>query len=298
MNDSKAVEIIEVGPRDGFQSVKDYIPTETKIAVVEGLIAAGLKHIQICSFVSPKAIPQMVDAKEVSKTLLAKYPELDLFCLIPNIKGAQTASELGFKKASYIVSLSETHNMTNVRKNHSESFAAFREIHAMFPQLDITLDLVTAFGCPFEGKFTDPSKAVDFLRPYVEEGIRSCCLCDTIGVADPIQVRNVLAAIQKAYPELILELHVHDTRGLGMLNAFTAIECGVTRIQTALGGLGGSPLIKGSSGNLSTEDLVWGLEQMGLNTGVDFAALLALAKKQASEISGKYSGHQITIEEN
>lgn len=294
---SKHVNIIEVGPRDGFQSVKCApITTEQKLTVIDRLVAAGVKHIEYTSFVSPKAIPQLADAKEVTKVVLEKYPDLDLFALVPNLRGAQTAYELGLRKICYVVSLSASHNRANINRTHEESLAAYKEIHTAYPDMDIILDLATAFGCPFEGKYEDPAAAAAFLRDYVDAGLRICCLCDTIGIADPVQVKAVIAAIRKAYPELGLMVHFHDTRGLGMVNTAAAMEAGVTDIQAALGGLGGCPFAPGASGNLSTEDAVWMLNEMGYETGIQFSSLLSAAKEQAAIISGTYSGHHIHIE--
>ena len=294
---SKQVQIIEVGPRDGFQSVKcAEITTDQKLQVIDDLVAAGVTHIEYSSFVSPKAIPQLADAKEVTKVVLEKYPELDLFTLVPNLRGAQTAYELGLRKVCYVVSLSTSHNKANINRTHEQSLDAYKEIRATYPDLDVIVDLATTFGCPFEGKYEDPAAVVAFLKDYVDAGMTTCCLCDTIGIADPAQVKAVIAAVQEAYPALDLMVHFHDTRGLGMVNAMAAIESGVVKIQSALGGLGGCPFAPGASGNLSTEDTVWMLNEMGYDTGVNFSKLLSAAKSQAQIIAGNYSGHHINIE--
>lgn len=294
---NKQVEIIEVGPRDGFQSVKCApITTEQKLTVIDQLVAAGVKHIEYTSFVSPKAIPQLADAADVTKTVLEKYPDVDLFALVPNLRGAQNAYELGLRKVCYVVSLSASHNKANINRTHEQSLAAYKEIRAAYPDLDIIVDLATAFGCPFEGKYYDTNAAAAFLKDYVDAGMSTCCLCDTIGIADPGQVKAVISAIKTAYPALDLMVHFHDTRGLGMVNTLTAMESGVTKVQAALGGLGGCPFAPGASGNLSTEDVVWMLNEMGYDTGISFSKLLAAAKAQAQTISGNYSGHHICIQ--
>lgn len=293
----KAIEIIEVGPRDGFQSVKcAMIPTEQKLEIIDGLVESGIKRMEFTSFVSPKAIPQLADAADVTKTVLEKYSDLDAFALVPNLRGAKNAYELGLRKVCYVVSLSTSHNKANINRTHEQSFEAYKEIRAAYPDLEIIVDLATAFGCPFEGKYRDPAMAVDFLKDYVEEGLKTCCLCDTVGVADPEQVKTLIYMLKKAYPKLDLMVHFHDTRGTGMANTLAAMEAGVDKIQAALGGLGGCPFAPGASGNLSTEDMIWVLEEMGYDTGVDFSKLLAVAKKQKEMISGNYSGHQICIE--
>ena len=295
------IEIFEVGPRDGFQSVKVdciLIPTEEKLKVIDNIIAAGIKHIEFSSFVSPKAIPQLADSVEVTKYVLEKYPNIDLFALVPNLKGARTAYELGLNKVCYVVSLSASHNKANINRTHEQSLDAYKEIRENYPDLEIIVDLATSFGCPFEGKYNDTQKIINFLGDYVKAGMKACCLCDTIGIADPMQVKNVISSIKENYPNLELMVHFHDTRGLGMINTLTAINLGITKVQSTLGGLGGCPFAPGASGNLSTEDLVWMLNEMGYDTGVSFFKILKAAKEQAAMIPGQYSGHQININAN
>lgn len=295
----KKIEVVEVGPRDGFQSVKCAPPiaTELKLEIIDRLIASGVRHMEYTSFVSPKAIPQLADAKTVTEAVLKKYLALDLFALVPNLRGAQNAYELGLRKVVYVVSLSKSHNKANINRTHEQSLAAYKEIRAAYPDLNVVVDLATTFGCPFEGKYEDESALVRFLQDYIDAGMTHCCLCDTIGIADPAQVKRVLGALRQAYPSLDLEVHFHDTRGLGMVNTMTAIEEGVTRVQSALGGLGGCPFAPGASGNLSTEDVVWMLNEMGYETGIEFARIVEAAKFQAGQIPGNYSGHHIHIEQ-
>jgi len=292
----KQIHIVEVGPRDGFQSVTcSEITTEQKLQIIDGLVAAGIEHMEYSSFVSPKAIPQLADAKAVTQVLLDKYPSLDFFPLVPNLRGAQTAYEAGLRKVCYVVSLSASHNKANINRTHAQSLAAYKEIRDTYPDLEIIVDLATAFGCPFEGKYNDVSCLVNFLRDYVDAGMSTCCLCDTIGIADPKQVKAVMEAIRKEYPALTLMVHFHDTRGLGMVNTMTAIESGVVYVQSALGGLGGCPFAPGASGNLATEDVVWMLNEMGYHTGIDFEKLLEIAKREFTTISGNYSSHNLNV---
>lgn len=290
------IQIIEVGPRDGFQNIPDYIPLEEKLHIIDDLVAAGVRHIEHTSFVSPKAIPQLRDARELTEIVLSRYPEVEFFPLVPNLYGAKAAWELGLKKAACVVSMSLSHNKANINRTHEESLAEVQKIHRELPELELVLDLATAFGCPFEGKFTDSAKPVEFLKSYVDEGIKTVCLCDTIGIADPAQIRTTVTALRKAYPTLALQVHIHDTRNMGMVNTLAAIECGVSHIQSTLGGLGGCPFAPGASGNLATEDVVLMLEEMGFDTGVDFLKLLAAAKYETSVISGTYSGHNLRID--
>lgn len=295
---NKQIEIIEVGPRDGFQSVTcSEITTLQKLDIIGRLVTAGIKHIEFTAFVSPKAIPQLADAAELSKAVLERYPELDVFALVPNLRGAQRACELGLKKVCYVVSFSASHNRANINRTHEQSLEAYKEIRSTYSRLEIIVDIATAFGCPFEGKYNEANAVVQFIKDYVDAGMKICCLCDTIGIADPDQVRRFISAVKKHYPDLKLMVHFHDTRGLGMVNTIAAMEEGVTSIQSALGGLGGCPFAPGASGNLATEDAVWMLNEMGYDTGIAFAEVLAAAKAQVQMISGNYSGHHISIAE-
>ena len=293
------IEVVEVGPRDGFQSVRCAAPiaSELKLEVIDKLIAAGVKHMEYTSFVSPKAIPQLADAQTVTEAVMNKYPGLDLFALVPNLRGAQNAYELGLRKVCYVVSLSKSHNKANINRTHEQSLEAYQEIRAAYPDLEVVVDLATTFGCPFEGKYNDSQAVVNFLKDYADAGMTTCCLCDTIGIADPAQVKSVIGELKASYPNLQLQVHFHDTRGLGMVNTMAAIESGVTEVQSALGGLGGCPFAPGASGNLSTEDMVWMLNEMGFKTGVSFSKVLEAAKFQAIHIPGNYSGHHIHIEQ-
>lgn len=288
------IDIIEVGPRDGFQNIDGYIPLEVKIEVIKGLVTSGVKHIEHTSFVSPKAIPQLKDARELTEIVTNKHPETDFFPLIPNLRGAQDAWDLGLEKAAYVVSLSKSHNEANINRTHEESLNELKNIINDYPKMDIVLDLSTAFGCPFEGKFS-ADQVVAFLADYVNLGIRTICLCDTIGIGTPKEVREIVKACQNAYPDVEWQVHIHDTRNMGMVNTLVAIEEGITKVQSTLGGLGGCPFAPGASGNLATEDLVYMLNEMGYDTGIDFEALLDIAKWQRTKVEGLYSGHHINI---
>ena len=290
------IEVVEVGPRDGFQSVKCAPPiaTELKLDVIDQLVSAGVKHMEYTSFVSPKAIPQLADSKAVTEAVLKKYPGLDLFALVPNLHGAQNAYELGLRKVCYVVSLSKSHNKANIRRTHEESLEELQKIMDTYPQMNICVALATSFGCPFEG-IPPIQKVVDFTKRVYDMGIRSICLADTIGIADPRQVRDTIHAVTDVMPDCEFQIHIHDTRGMGQANTLAAIECGIKTVQSTLGGLGGCPFAPGASGNTATEDLVYMLQRMGYDTGIDFEKLLAAAKYQKSFIDGIYSGHQQNI---
>lgn len=294
---NQVIDVYEVGPRDGFQNLKTYLPLEEKLQVIDEIIQAGVRHVQITSFVSPKAIPQMKDAKEVAAACLEKYKDVDFLALVPNLRGAQTAWETGIKKVSYVVSLSASHNRANINRSHEESLAELRSIREKCPDMYVCLDLATTFGCSFEGK-APVERVVQFLEPYAEL-VQEINLCDTIGIADPGQVRAVVNAVRKAHPTMPLQVHIHDTRNMGMVNTLAAIECGVTRLQSTLGGLGGCPFAPGASGNLATEDIVYMLNEMGYTTDIDFEQLLEASRHQKTMIpDGVFSGHQMNIQKS
>lgn len=294
----KHIEIFEVGPRDGFQNIDINcckISTEKKVEIIKNIIDSGIEHIEYTSFVNPKAIPQLADASEITKILKNDFPNLDMFPLVPNLKGASLAYDLGIRKVLYVVSLSTSHNKANINRTHEQSLEEYKLIKKTYPDLEVLVSLATTFGCPFEGKYRTPNMAINFLKDYIDNGLKICCLCDTIGIADPEQVEIFIKEIKETYPDLELMVHFHDTRGLGMANTLTAIRNGVTKVQSTLGGLGGCPFAPGASGNLATEDLVWMLDEMGYTTNISFPKILDAAKKQLIDIKGQYSGHQIYI---
>lgn len=291
---NKNIDIIEVGPRDGFQNIKEYIPIEIKKKVIDGLVSAGLRKIQITSFVSPKAIPQMKDAVELADYCLEKYPEIDLFALIPNLRGAKTAWEHGMKKVTGVVSLSESHNKANINSTRQESLEVFDLIKNNYPELELCVDIATAFGCPFEGKFS-ADKLISFIGEIRSKGIETFTLCDTIGIANPEQIRQTVKKVIEAFPSSEFQIHIHDTRGMGLVNTLYAIENGIKAVQSTLGGLGGCPFAPGASGNTATEDLVYMLSDIGYNTGINFDKLLQTSKEQYNMINGNYSGHHLHI---
>ena len=298
----KKIDIIEVGPRDGFQNLmkngeKFFLPTEEKLQIIESLIDAGVKHMQITSFVSPKAIPQLSDAKAICAALVPKYPDLDLFALIPNYRGAQGAAEAGLKKVTNVISLSVSHNKANINRTHDESFDALAKIVNDFPQMEVCLDVATAFGCPFEGKYYDVEPLLAFEQRAYDIGIRTMNLCDTVGMADPKQVREFVTASKMKFPDVRFEVHIHDTRGMGVVNTLAAIETGcVDGVQSTLGGLGGCPFAPGASGNTATEDLVLMLHEMGVETGIDVDKIISAAKAEYKEVEGNYSGANLHVE--
>lgn len=295
---NKKIEIYEVGPRDGFQNLKEYIPVQEKLNIIHSIVASGVTHVQITSFVSPKAIPQLKDGQQVAETCLKQYKHVDFLALTPNLRGAELAWETGIRHISYVVSVSESHNKANINRTHPESLDELRRIVHAYPDFNICVDLATTFGCPYEGKKT-AEQITAFMQSYVELGIQEFDLCDTIGVANPRQVHQVIDQVTSQYSDLTLQVHIHDTRNMGMACTLAAVEAGVSRVQSTLGGLGGCPFAPGASGNLASEDLVYMLHDMGYETGISFKSLLAAARYEMGIIpQGCYSGHHIKIDQN
>ena len=269
MEINNRIEIIEVGPRDGFQSIKEFISTEEKKKIIEGIIESGVKKIQLTSFVSPKHIPQMQDAEEIAKYFLNKYPELEFSALVPNYRGVKRAYEMGLRNIAYVISVSEGHNKANVNRSVDESFVELEKILADFPDINITLDAATTFGCPFDGEVSY-EKVDKYVKRAYDLGIRTINLCDTIGISNPKQIDELLTILLEKYKDIEFQVHIHDTRNMGMLNSYTAIKKGIKHVQASLGGMGGCPFAPGASGNLSTEDFVYMLDKINIETGINF----------------------------
>ncbi len=265
--------ITDITTRDGFQIIKDWIPTAFKIKVIDGLIRAGVRSLEISSFVSPKAVPQMADAAELTRYMRDAHPGVDCSVLAPNLRGAQNAAEAGATKINYVISASLAHNEANIRRTHEESLNDLAAITEALPQLEVNLALATVFGCPFSGP-VPTSVSIGLIQKALENGARSVTLADTIGVGNPLQVKSVLRAVRKAFPDLPLRLHMHDTHGMGIANMAAALEEGVHAFETAAGGLGGCPFAPGAAGNTATEDTVNMLQRMGIDTGIDMDAYL------------------------
>jgi hydroxymethylglutaryl-CoA lyase len=273
------ITIVEVGPRDGFQSIKEWIPTKTKLMIIKALYEAGFTNMEVGAFVSPKAIAQMRDAS----TIVQELKEYPTTVLVPNLYGAKAAFEAGAKAITYVVSVSKSHNMANVRRTPQESLEALKEIKQAYPSLHVKLALATSFGCPFEGEI--PIKAVaNMVRFGQELNVDEICLADTIGIANPIQVQKTLKALMPQI-DRPLGLHLHDTRGMGLANAFAAINEGVSMIESAVGGIGGCPFAPGAAGNIASEDLVNMLHSMGFKTSIDLDKLLKVSELIKKHVS-------------
>ncbi|GAA6201364.1 hydroxymethylglutaryl-CoA lyase [Aquicoccus sp. SU-CL01552] len=273
------VRITEVGPRDGLQALPDWVPTEAKIAMVNDLIAAGLRQFEVSSFVSPRAVPQMRDAAEVFAGI-DRGKGAELTALVPNARGAARAVEAGVDAMVVFLSASESHNQANVNCSRETSLTAFREICRIGEEAGIPVQgaIATAFGCPFEGDV--PVTAItELARAYADMGITRISLGDTTGMATPLLVQERCRALKREVPEAAITLHFHNTRGVGLACVYAGLLEGITRYESSLGGLGGCPFAPGATGNICTEDLVYLLEESGVATGVDLEAVFAVARR-------------------
>jgi len=267
--------VSEVGPRHGLQSIDRVMPLEAKKAWIAAEAAAGVKEIEVGSFVPPKLLPQMADTAELVE--FAKGIEgLTVVTLVPNAKGAQFAAEAGVDAMSIPFSMSETHSIKNVRKDHPAMLAEIAEAAAIAKQhgIHFAVGLSTAFGCTLEGAVSE-DQVVRLAERAAEAGAMEFSLSDTTGYADPAQVRRLTRKAKAAVgQDMLTTLHLHNTRGLGLANVVAGLEEGITTFDASLGGLGGCPFAPGASGNLVTEDLVLMLNSMGLATGIDLEKLL------------------------
>jgi hydroxymethylglutaryl-CoA lyase len=277
------VEISEVGPRDGLQNITTIMPTEAKKSWVSAEAAAGVAEIEVGSFVPHQLFPQLADTAELVAHALT-IPNLQVAVLVPNVRGMQDAIRAGVHKISIPVSVSEKHSQANLRKTIGQMIAEVRKIATEIKSLPETsrpkmeAGLATAFGCSIEGPIQE-DQVVRVASLLMEAGCDELGLSDTTGYANPRQVRHLVRRVKAEIGDDNLQaLHLHNTRGLGLANAVAGLDAGIRTLDSSLGGLGGCPAAPGASGNIVTEDLVFMLESMGFNTGVDLEALLAVRK--------------------
>jgi len=270
------VTVCEVGPRDGLQMAKGIMPTEIKTRWIAAIAASGVKEIEVGSFVPPKLIPQMADTGEVVR-FAATIPGLTVIALVPNLKGAENAAAAGAHRISIPVSVSESHSRSNLRRSRAEQIAEVGRIVAWAkqnaPRLEVEAACSTAFGCSMEGDVPEKDVVATAVG-LAEAGVSEVALADTVGYGNPAQIRSVVRAVRAAIGAKLGGLHLHDTMGLGLANALAGLEEGIRSFDSALAGLGGCPFAPGASGNIVTEDLVFMLESMGFDTGIDLAKLI------------------------
>ena len=282
------VTIYEVGPRDGLQNEARQVPTSDKIRFIDALVGAGIRDIEITSFVSPKWIPQLADAAEVARGV-NRPAGVRMSALVPNRRGLDTALASGMKEIAVFLSASETHNKKNVNKTIADTITAFEDVIpvARAQQVPVRAYVSTVFGCPYEGEI-DPDRVVALVGQLRDMGVYQISLGDTIGVANPQQVEDVLGRILAKHPAEVLAVHFHDTQGTALANCLVSLTMGITTIDAAAGGLGGCPYAPGASGNLATEDVVAMLHAMNIETGIDLDKLT-----EASRTASTFVGHEL-----
>jgi hydroxymethylglutaryl-CoA lyase len=286
------IEVREVGLRDGLQNIKTVVPADIKFAWIEAEAAAGVRDIEVCSFVPPKLLPQFADAEEITRRALT-VPGLTVSALMPNLKGAERGAALGVHKLNYVVSVSESHNLNNVRRSTAESLADLKRIADFLKGIEpgkrprLLCGLATSFGCTIEGNVPH-DRVVSFAQAVAAIGVDEIALADTVGFGNPNAIRALFTRVAKAVgPAFTLVAHFHDTRGLGVANVSAAIEAGVRAFDASLCGLGGCPYAPGATGNVVTEDVVFLAESLGFDTGIDLAKLIEVRKIVAQALPGE-----------
>ena len=268
----------EVVTRDGFQIELSFVPTDDKVKLINELSECGYAKIEVTSFTSPKAIPMLRDAEEVMGRIV-RFPGVEYTVLVPNLRGAERAFESMADEFNLVMSASETHNLANLRMTREKSFAGLAEvIRYVNGKIPINVSLSTSFGCPMEGEVSQ--KVVEeFVHRFSDLGVRGVTICDTTGMANPIQVARMSDSLRKKFDRLQLTMHFHNTRGMGLANVLAAVQGGIIRFDGSLGGLGGCPYAPGASGNICSEDAIHMLDAMGYETGMDIVRLVNLARE-------------------
>ena len=286
-----AISVREVGPRDGLQN-EDPVPTQAKIELIDRLSGTGVQRIEAVSFVRPDAIPQMADADEVwggiDRAASVRYS-----ALVPNLRGAARALDSGLAEIEAVVSASDTHNRKNVNRGTAESLDDIAQIIALAHERGATCQVIvsTAWGCPYEGD-VPVERVIATAGRALADGADTVSFGDTTGMATPGRVQRLIGEFRAAYPEAQLNLHFHNTRGTGLANVLAALELGVADFDASVGGLGGCPYAPGATGNIATEELVHMVEDMGVGTGIDLAALIDAAA-DAERIIGRQLPSQV-----
>ncbi len=276
----------EVSTRDGFQIEPEFVPTDSKIALIDALSQCGYAKIEVTSFTSPKAIPMLRDAEEVMGRI-KRALGVEYTVLVPNLRGAERALESRADELNLVMSVSETHNLANLRMPREHSFSALTEvIKRVDGQTPINVSLSCAFGCPMEGEVTQ-QEVLQWAQRFADLGVRGLTICDTTGMAHPGQVSRLVDALQAKLTQQ-LTLHFHNTRGMGLANILAAVQGGIERFDGSLGGLGGCPYAPGASGNVCSEDAVHMLDAMGYDTGMALDRLLQVAREMPAVV-----GHDV-----
>ena len=292
--------INEVATRDGFQMESRFIPTDDKVALIDRLSTLGYAKIEVTSFTSAKAIPALRDGEEVMQRI-ARRPGVAYTALVPNVRGAERALESRIDEFNIVMSVSETHNLSNLRMTREQSFAQLADVITLAKQarVPVNVSLSCVFGCPMEGD-VPLATVLGWIDRFAALGVQGITLCDTTGMAHPTQVQAVCEAVRARHPALEWTAHFHNTRGMGLANTIAAVEAGIHRLDMSLGGIGGCPYAPGATGNVATEDVVHMLQCMGYDTGMDLDGLIGAAAELESLVQHALSsqvsraGHRLT----
>lgn len=300
MSSLQRVTIVEVGPRDGLQNEIQFVPTQSKIEFINLLSQSGLQHIEVTSFVSEKAIPQLADNEQVF-TAIKKPPNVHFSALVPNEQGMLNALTAGVREIALFTAASETFNQHNIHCSITESILRFQPVIALAKkqQIHVRAYISCGLGCPYEGEITSKQVA-SVTDKLLALGIDEICLGDTIGVGTPMQTKALLKEILRHLPPSQLAMHFHDTYGQAIANIYAALECGIHRFDSAVAGLGGCPYARGASGNVATEDVLYLMHGLGIETGVDIYKIVAagkmickiLQKKNQSKVANALMANQ------
>ena len=290
INCPKEVVIEEQGLRDGLQSEKALVPKEKKLELISAVVDAGVKRVQVTSFVHPKLVPQMADAEEVCSGL-PQTKDVIFSGLVLNTKGIERAADAGLKHVAASVSASDTHSRKNANASLAEARKGFAEMVKVGKRNDLTIrgGLQCVFGCRFEGRI-DPGIVLDLINEQLDMGIDEVALADSTGMANPHSIQEISVKVIELAGGRPVFLHLHDTEGKGLANALAALQIGVAHFDTAFGGMGGCPFIKGASGNISTEDFAFMLHQMGIASGIDFDKISAISRSLEDFFAKQFSG--------
>ena len=273
------VTVVDMTARDGFQMEHDFIDTATKIEIIDLISGSGVPEIQVTSFVHPQAIPQLADAEAVMRGI-ERVPGVKYRALVPNLKGAERALDAGADELNLMVSVTDSHSLSNANRPTFEALAALEPVIELAQRRGVqaTAGGATTLGCPFEG-IPPVERLFAVYGWFYERGVRKMSVADTVGMANPVVVYDRLARLRERLPEASFSLHLHDTRRMATANVLAGLQAGVTELDGTIGGLGGCPYAPGATGNIALEDLVHMLHEMGIQTGVDLDALLAIARR-------------------
>ena len=291
MNIPNNVQIVDVGPRDGFQMEQVNIPTDLKVKVIDAISQSGVSKIEATSFVSASAVPQMSDAAEVMSRI-RRLPNVQYTVLVPNRRGAELALEAEVDAVRIVICATETYNQRNVRMSIDSSLKATADIVKMMERSAVPVEVAIAvsFGCPFEGRVPG-EKDVELAKRFSGMGIEEISIADTIGLGNPRQVKQMSARLQHELSDVRFSLHIHNTRGLGFANVLAGFSEGIDIFDASIGGLGGCPVVPSATGNIPTEDLVNMCDEMGIGTGVDVGKVMEASRLMQSFLNRRLPSH-------